>query len=112
MIGYSSDIVSIKLRAFTTLCIHAFVWCFGTFEKFDCYNMIPSIILIFWFFWGGVAPVVKQLDASEKLEGDQERKTKDKFKILSLPIAADKVAEATSYCSDLVSTPSSPMLYN
>jgi len=38
----------------------------------------------------------------EPVEGDQERKTKDKFKILSLPMAADKVEELSSYASELV----------
>lgn len=106
--GYSSDIVSIKLGN-PPCCVHAFVWCYGNFEKFDHHNMMPSIVLMDFFMFLGGAAVVKQLDASEKLEGDQERKTKDKFKILSLPIAPDKVAEATSYCSDLVSTASSPI---
>lgn len=39
----------------------------------------------------------------EPVEGDQERKTKDKFKILSLPVAADKVDEIVTYVSELVS---------
>jgi len=38
----------------------------------------------------------------EPVEGYQERKTKDKFKILSLPVAADKVEEFRSYASELV----------
>lgn len=40
---------------------------------------------------------------TEPAEGDQERKTKDKFKILSLPVAADKVDEVVSYAAELVS---------
>jgi len=45
-----------------------------------------------------IATVMKFI---EPVEGDQERKTKDKFKILSLPMAADKVEELSSYASEL-----------